>query len=53
MLHLWQYRTMETTTKQTPVQIAIAEFIPEPCDCVIKHEEKLYEEWFNNLRANP
>jgi len=34
-------------------QIAIAEFIPEPCDCVIKHEEKLYEEWFNNLRANP
>ena len=26
MLHLWQYRTMETTTKQTPVHIAIAEF---------------------------
>jgi len=25
MLHLWQYRTMETTIK-TPVQIAIAEF---------------------------
>ena len=24
-LHLWQYRTMESTTK-TPVQIAIAEF---------------------------
>jgi len=26
MLHLWQYRTMETTTKQTPAQIAIALF---------------------------
>ena len=34
-------------------QIAIAEYIPEPCICVMKAEEKRYDKWFNNVRANP
>jgi len=34
-------------------QIALGEYIPEPCSCIIKQEEKRYAKWFNNVRANP
>ena len=34
-------------------QIAIGEYIPEPCDCYIKEECKRYGGWFNNVKANP
>lgn len=34
-------------------QIAVAEYIPEPCICIMKAEDKRYAKWFNNVRANP
>jgi len=34
-------------------QIALGEYIPEPCICLIKEEENRYDKWFNNIRANP